>query len=183
MPQNRFLVVLKMLKFEATKLFLGSRGFDPNHFFYEWENDFGKRHDPDPSEVISRILMLGESAVVCEIGAGYGRVISAFPNNFKLIALEPNEMLFNALMKDSRIQGLQLEAKDLPRNLNVNVFFSVRALHYVGIKESYVLLSKIKKSYPESIFIMWERKDTCRRFRLVNKLVFSKKIFYQELIN
>ena len=183
MPKNRFRVAVRELKLKLKNLFLGSGGFDSYHFQFQWENDYGKSHDPDPREVISRIRMLGESVVVCEIGAGYGRVIAGFPNSFKLIALEPNEVLFNALRKNSNIQTFQLAAKNLPRNLDVGVFFSVRALHYVGLIESYYLLSRMRRHYPKSIFIVWERKDTCRRLRLANKFALSKNIFFEELIN
>ena len=176
-------MTIKSLKADALKLLFGSGGFDSGHFMFEWENDYGNTHDPYPSEVISRILMLSNNAVICEIGAGYGRVLSGFPDNFKLIGLEPNQMLYNAMKKVQRIHSLNLKARELPDDLNVNVFFSIRALHYIGVIELGILLLRIKRSYPESTLIIWERKDTCRRVRLVNSFIRFSRCFYQELIN
>ncbi len=182
MTQSRMLRKIRSFRADVSKLLFGSGGFDSEAFMFQWEKNYGDTHDPNLSEVISRVLMLSDNAVICEIGAGYGRVLSRFPDNFKLIGLEPNKMLYDAMQK-TRIHSLNLSAKELPNDLNVNVFFSVRALHYVGVVELYILLSKLKRSYPESTLIIWERKDTCRRIRLVNSFIRFDRCFIQELIN
>lgn len=174
---------LRLLKINTSKLFFGAVNFDSEHFMFEWEHDYGKTHDPDPGEVISRILMLDNNSVICEIGAGYGRVLGCFPDEKKLIGLEPNKMLYDAMKKNSKIHGLNMKARELPNDLNVNIFFSIRALHYVGVLELTIFLTKLKRFYPKSTFIIWERKDTCQRIRLVNSFIRFNRCYYQELIN
>lgn len=163
------------------KFFIGERIFDEEDFLNRWSEKFEKSHEPQTIEVVSRITSLGRD-VICEIGAGYGRVLQSFPSAFTRIALEPSELLWSAL-KIGDIQAHNLPARKLPGNLNVGLFFSVRAMHYCSSYELFKLLIRMRKFYPHALFIVWERRQTCNRMRLINFFVRQKNVYYSEIVN
>ena len=159
---------------------------DTDVFLDSWESKYGNWHDPIPLEVINRLVCLADkdqNSIVCEIGAGYGRILSKLGSNFVKIGIEPDPILYKKLKESDCDLPINCKAHEIPPVLGVQFFYSVRALEYVTLPQVLKMMRVIKIHYPNAILLTWERKRTSTRLRIARRILGWKNCFVNEIVN
>ena len=154
-------------------------------FLASWENKYGEIHDPLPGEVKLRIEMLLASIVkptVCEIGAGYGRIIRLLDKEYKLIAVEPDDLLYQELLQINNLICIKTDVSHFNELEAVDLFYTVRVLEYVPLFQLVKFFSFVKKFQEPALLLVYERKSVCKRVRLAQKLTKLKNVYISELV-
>jgi len=178
----------KMLKKklgEVKRFFFALPKMNSEIFLASWDEKYGDIHDPLPEEVKLRIEMLMRSFVkptVCEIGAGYGRIIRLLNKEYKLIAVEPDDLLFKELLQINNLICIKNDISNFKEVEAVDLFFTVRVLEYVSLSQLVSFFRFVKKFQEPALILVYERKSVCKRVRLAQKLTNLKNVYISELI-
>ena len=93
-------------------LFWKKPPIDAPSFDAYWEGQYGGQHDPNPSEVMDRIRMMGADRVL-DFGAGYGRIATEVSQVAEVFCFEPDPFL----AAKARQRGLTVVDRLSPESL------------------------------------------------------------------
>jgi hypothetical protein len=172
-------------------LILVKKPIDSSKFLNQWENEYQNIADPDSEEVISRLrniknalnkLVNSNDEPILELGAGYGRITKSLVQNFNLISIEPDQLLFTELEKVNK-NSVQCSFQEIHKIFEHTKYFdfafSIRSLEYLNLFELIIFMRRLSQF--TTILVCWENSISIRRVALASFFVNKLKVIKIEL--
>jgi hypothetical protein len=172
-------------------LILVKKPIDSSKFLNQWENEYQNIADPDSEEVISRLrniknalnkLVNSNDEPILELGAGYGRITKSLVQNFNLISIEPDQLLFTELKKVNK-NSVQCSFQEIHKFFEHTKYFdfafSIRSLEYLNLFELIIFMRRLSQF--TTILVCWENSISIRRVALASFFVNKLKVIKIEL--
>ena len=190
------------LKILIKALFTSHRKINAVEFLENWEKRYRDFHDPEHTEVYSRLNIIINSITipnptfikfkekplepkyVLELGAGYGRITKHLIGKIPIKSIEPNDVLFNHLKEVNtdclKHSFLDIDEKHLFYN-DILIAFSVRSLVYLNLIHSIIFVRKLQKI--TNTLIVFENSVGIKRLQIAEIFAPKLRIVKIELYN